>query len=563
MAKFFSKRRLKIAEQIIIVIFFAVIIPMTISGFVINNVNQQSNRAQLREAAVMIANIISEEVDVFQNSIDNELAQISTTLEYYNSPELAEEYLNTIIKNMAFYKELKIIQPSRISEFNKYEENNDYAVFSKELKNGNLLVAVLDLKNLKANLFKTLEQDKRQIYVLSNEDNRLIASVNYEEDIFKSSLEQLPNQLEKDKTIVYGDIKNQPLAYHKKTNPDVTIIVNTTEDVTKHIIDYNRDKILLSILITVLAVFFVVGLYTSYLYINIRQLFKAIIAISKGNYERRIRLLTNIFTPFEIVFLGNEFNRMVSQIHKSYIQLKKKNKELKQLNEFRSNMIDTVSHEFRTPLTSIQGYTSRLLRQDIEIDEETKQKSLKVIKKQAERLKRMIEDILVIPDIEGERLNFELKPVNVSSVIENAIMLVKNDQQKEIINNIENCNTEVLADNDRLEQVFVNLIENAIKYAKEDSPITLDYELRENRIVVSVKNDYDIIPREKLKTLFEKFTRIDDSTTRTTRGTGLGLFIVKGLVESMGGDIRLYSNEECGFCVKVYLSTAVKEEVYE
>ena len=73
----------------------------------------------------------------------------------------------------------------------------------------------------------------------------------------------------------------------------------------------------------------------------------------------------------------------------------------------------------------------------------------------------------------------------------------------------------------------------------------------------------DITDFEKLKTLFEKFTRIDDSTTRTTRGTGLGLFIVKGLVESMGGDIRLYSNEECGFCVKVYLSTAVKEEVYE
>ena len=212
---------------------------------------------------------------------------------------------------------------------------------------------------------------------------------------------QLPKKLQNDKTVLYGNVKNQPLAYHKMTDPEVTIIVNTTEDVTKHTIDYNRDKILLSILITVLVVFFVVGLYTSYLYINIRQLFKAIIAISKGNYERRIRLLTNIFTPFEIVFLGNEFNRMVAQIHKSYIQLKKKNKELKQLNEFRSNMIDTVSHEFRTPLTSIQGYTSRLLRQDIEIDNETKQKSLKIIKKQAERLKRMIEDILVIPDIEG------------------------------------------------------------------------------------------------------------------------------------------------------------------
>ena len=199
--------------------------------------------------------------------------------------------------------------------------------------------------------------------------------------------------------------------------------------------------------------FFVIGLYTSYLYINIRQLFKAIIAISKGNYGRRIRLLTNIFTPFEIVFLSNEFNRMVSQIHKSYIQLKKKNKELKQLNEFRSNMIDTVSHEFRTPLTSIQGYTSRLLRQDIEIDEETKQKSLKIIKKQAERLTRMVEDILVIPDLEKSTFNFDIKPVSLDDTIENAIMLVKNDSQKVIVNNINVANLQVYADSDRLEQV--------------------------------------------------------------------------------------------------------------
>ena len=70
MAKFFSKRRLKIAEQIIIVIFFAVIIPMTISGFVINNINQQSNRAQLKDAAIMIANVVSEEIEVFKNSIE-------------------------------------------------------------------------------------------------------------------------------------------------------------------------------------------------------------------------------------------------------------------------------------------------------------------------------------------------------------------------------------------------------------------------------------------------------------------------------------------------------------
>ena len=562
MAKFFSQRHLKIAEQIIIVIFFAVIIPMSISGIIINNVNQQSNRAQLRAAAVMIANIVSEEIDVFVTSVNNELDQLSTTLDYYNSPQKDEEYLEHTKKNLSFYKILKIIPPEELEIYNKYDLENNYAVFERQLSDGKYLVAVLDIQDLKEKIFKTVSQDKRQIYVLEGENNRLLSSINYTEDIFKASLEQLPAKLEPDKPVIYGDVKNQPLVYLKKTDPDVTIIVNTTEDIKKHTIDYNRDKIILSIIITVLVVFFVVGLYTSYLYINIRQLFKAIIAISKGNYERRIRLLTNIFTPFEIIFLANEFNRMIKQIHKSYIQLKKKNKELKQLNEFRSNMIDTVSHELRTPLTSIQGYTSRLLRQDIEIDEETKQKSLKIIKRQSERLKRMIEDLLVIPDIEGARLNFNLKPVALNSVIENSITLVKNDQNKEIVNNTENCNVEILADNDRIEQVFVNLIENAIKYSKEDSPITIDCEERENRVVISVKNDYDIIPREKLKTLFDKFTRIDDKTTRTTRGTGLGLFIVKGLVEAMNGEIRLYSNEECGFCVKVYMPIAVKEEIY-
>ena len=554
MVQFFSKRRLKIAEQIIIVSFFAVLIPMTVSGLIISNINQQSNRAQLKSAAIMIANIVSEEIDVFEHSINNELSQIIATIEYYKSPEQESTYLNTIIEELPFYHELAVVNEKQLDEYKKYKIQDDYAVFSRKLKDGRFLVAVLDMNNLKTNLFKTLTDDKRQIYVIVEDD--LVATSNYTKEGYEKSLAQLPKKLIEDKATIYGKTKNQPLVYLKKTNPDVTILVNTTEAVTKHAIDYNRDKIILSILITMLTVFFVVGLYTYYLYINIRQLFKAIIAISKGNYERRIRLLTNIFTPFEIVFLGNEFNRMVKQIHKSYIQLKKKNKELKQVNEFRSNMVDTVSHEFRTPLTSILGYTSRLLRQDIKIDDDTRQKSLKIIKKQSERLKRMIEDLLVIPDIEGAKLNVNLTEVPINAVIETSIMLVKNDTNKEIVNNLEDCTLKIIADNDRIEQVFVNLIENAIKYSKEESKITLDYEIKENKLVINVKNDYEIIPREKLKTLFDKFTRVDDKTTRTTRGTGLGLYIVKGLVAAMNGEIRLYSNENCGFCVKVFMPIA-------
>ena len=562
MANFFSKRRLKIVEQIIIVSFFAVFIPLLISGIIINNVNQQSNRAQLRDSAIMIANIVSEEIDVFQRSIENELSQITSTLEYYNSPDKEQEYLDSVMKNLNFYKEIAIAYPSQLDKFNKYNLENDSVVYKKRLRNGKYLVAVLDAKRLRKDIFRTLSEDKRQVYVIHNGTNQLIGAVNYDENVLSSSLAKLPPKLQEDTSVVFGNVKNQPLVYHKKTKPDITIIVNTTEAMTKHAIDYNRDKIILAMLISMLAIFFVVLIYTSYLYTNMRQLFKAIIAISKGNYERRVRLLINFFTPFEIVFLGNEFNRMASQIHKSHIQLKQKNKELKQMDEFRANMIDTVSHEFRTPLTSIQGYTSRLLRQDIEIDEETKQKSLKVIKRQAERLKRMIEDILVIPDIEGTKLNFDIKSVKINSIIESSIMLVKNDAQKEIINNIDGCESEIYADTDRIEQVFVNLIENAIKYSKESSPIILDFEEQEEKVILSVRNDYDIIPKEKLKTLFDKFTRIDDSTTRTTRGTGLGLYIVKGLIEAMDGEISISSTEECGFCVKVSMPKAVKEEVY-
>ena len=557
MVQFFSKRRLKIAEQIIIVSFFAVIIPMTISGIIINNVNQQSTRAQFRDAAILISKIVSQDIDVFEQSINNELNQVISTLDFYKNSVQEQQYLDEIIKSMPFYKELTIVNSKeKLEQFRAYNIQDNYGVFTRELKDGRTLVAILDMETLKKDWFKTLTEDERQIYILDGDTNELFASSKYNQKDFEGIMKQLPKSLKNDTPVVFGNVKNKPLVYLKKTNPSSIIIVNTTEDMKKDTIDYNRDKIILSILITILSVFFVVGLYTSYLYTNIRQLFKAIIAISKGNYERRIRLLTNIFTPFEIVFLGTEFNRMVNQIHKSYVQINKKNKELKQLDEFRSNMIDTVSHEFRTPLTSIQGYTSRLLRQDIEIDEDTRQKSLKIIKRQSERLKRMIEDLLVIPDIEGAKLNFNIVSIPVNTIIENSILLVKNDSGKEIINNVQECSTEILADNDRIEQVFVNLIENAIKYSKDESSITINYELEEKNIIISVQNEYDVIPREKLKTLFEKFRRLDDSTTRTTRGTGLGLYIVKGLVEAMHGEIRLYSNEECGFCVKVYMPIA-------
>ena len=118
----------------------------------------------------------------------------------------------------------------------------------------------------------------------------------------------------------------------------------------------------------------------------------------------------------------------------------------------------------------------------------------------------------------------------------------------------------VIADKGRLEQVFVNLYENAIKYSYPDSPIFVTVEQQDNKAIIEVKNSCDVIPEKKLKTLFEKFVRLDDEMTRTTRGTGLGLFIVKGLIEAMNGTIELSSDEEFGFCATITLNIAEDEE---
>ena len=118
-----------------------------------------------------------------------------------------------------------------------------------------------------------------------------------------------------------------------------------------------------------------------------------------------------------------------------------------------------------------------------------------------------------------------------------------------------------MADKGRLEQVIVNLYENAVKYSYPETDIIVDTYTKDDKAVIVVKNKCDKISRKKLDTLFDKFVRLDSEMTRTTRGTGLGLFIVKGLVEAMNGIIELDSNDEYGFIAKISLNIAGKDNV--
>lgn len=550
------KKRLKIVEQIIIISLIGVLVPSIIAWFIINNVSQHSIRQQLGYSAQMLAKIIENNIFSVINSDQNRLEEIIVAVKRTSNENAQNLLLKDIAVSSRVFNDFEIIHPSEQKDFDaseriQYNTDTDKLWLVEKIHDDKYIKAEINTKAIKDNIFNNiLEEKNRRIYVV-DKTGKLIFSHNYDEEDFKDCKKQLPINLVNNIATRFEEIKNQPRVYLKMDDIGLIVIVNTSEELTESTINKARIKILLSFLAAAAVTIFLTLLYSYYLYRNIRQLFKGIIALSRGNYKRKISLLTNIFTPREIIFLADEFNKMVNEINVSYKKLKQKNKELRLLDGFRSNLVDTVSHELRTPLTSIRGYTSRLLRTDIEIDEETKHKSLLIIKQQSERLSRMIEDLLVIPDIEGAKLNINLERVNILNIVESSIYSVKNIELRVIENNILNDIPDILADKDRLEQVMINLLGNANKYAYPDTPIKLEAVKENDKVIIKVINEADYIDKQTLNTLFDKFIRIDDKTTRTTRGTGLGLYIVKGLVEAMGGSVHLKSTHNNIFSVKI------------
>ncbi len=561
MKKVRTIKRFKIVEQIIAVILLAVLAPMIVSAIIINNVNQHAVRNELQYSALTISESIASNIKTFLASGSDEIDEIVLALKYIKTDYAKDVYLKDLILHSNIFDSIDVKEMKQDIGFGKSDEIiylDEHGQSMKMLKKINdkiYLDANINLNQFKNKVFNIFKEDDRQIYLL-NKDKKLIAAHNYDEKDFNRVTYALPRELKSDDSVIFGKVKNQPLAYFKMEKPEMIIIVNTTHWITKTTINTARYKILAALFLSALFIISVVGLYTYYLYINIRQLFKAIMALSMGNYNRKIRLLTSVFTPYEIIFLADEFNKMIDEINMSYRELKHKNKELKKLDEFRANLVDAVSHEFRTPLTSIKGYTSRLLRQDIKLDEETKQKSLKIIKNQTERLSRMVEDLLVIPDIEGARLKLNKEPVNLLESLNDSLLSVKNHETRVLNIDIPHDFPLVLADNDRLEQILINLIDNAIKYSHENTPVSIASAVEGTKAVIKVTNCSEYIPQEVLNKLFGKFIRVDDKTTRTTRGTGLGLFIVKGLVLAMGGSIELISLPSGEFSVVVKLPLA-------
>jgi two-component system phosphate regulon sensor histidine kinase PhoR len=223
--------------------------------------------------------------------------------------------------------------------------------------------------------------------------------------------------------------------------------------------------------------------------------------------------------------------------------------DIKRLENMRSQFVTNVSHELKTPLTSIKGFAETLKYVE---DEETRKKFLDIIDKESERLSRLINDILVLSKIESDVFGEE-EEFSPNSVIEDVLNMVKSFAESKAVSlKIEENNNQFLYGNiDKFLQLILNLVENGIKYSNPGDEVILKSYSDKGNYVLEVKDTGIGIPKEDLPRIFERFYRVDKA--RKSGGTGLGLAIVKHIVKSFNGEITIKSTVDVGsvFTVKI------------
>ena len=211
----------------------------------------------------------------------------------------------------------------------------------------------------------------------------------------------------------------------------------------------------------------------------------------------------------------------------------------------RRQFVANVSHELRTPLTSIQGYVETLL-EDPSPDKETSREFLGIVLRNATRMNRITEDLLALASVESPDYKLALHPTLASALVKDALnsmggMVVDSGVALEFAGAPESL---VLADSDAMNQVFGNLVENALRYGKAGKRILVGARLLTSEVEFSVQDFGPGIASEHLSRIFERFYRIDKARSRESGGTGLGLAIVKHIVLAHGG--RIWAESELG-----------------
>jgi two-component system phosphate regulon sensor histidine kinase PhoR len=215
---------------------------------------------------------------------------------------------------------------------------------------------------------------------------------------------------------------------------------------------------------------------------------------------------------------------------------------IERLEKMRQEFLSNVSHELRTPLTSILAFVETLEDGALE-DEENNRRFLSVIRKNAQRMHHLIDDILELSSIEAGKIYLEPKPINLSALVEEVFINVsaKAEARKIKLENRIPKDATVFADIIRAEQILTNLVDNAIKFNREAGVVRLRLESLAGRDLIHVQDSGEGISTEHLQRIFERFYRTDRARSREIGGTGLGLAIAKHLARLHGGEISVES----------------------
>lgn len=235
--------------------------------------------------------------------------------------------------------------------------------------------------------------------------------------------------------------------------------------------------------------------------------------------------------------------------------------ELKRLEHVRKDFVANVSHELRTPLTSIKGYLEALL-DGASDDPEKCAQFLKVAQQHADQLNHLITDLLQLSQIESGRYEWKREQIGPENLIRKSVDLIRplaEKKKQELSISADRSLPSITGDSDRLRQVLINLLDNAVKYTPEGGRIAVEAR-RSGDMIEIVVNDTGLgIPKKDLSRIFERFYRADRARSRDLGGTGLGLSIAKHIVEAHGGSIRADSELGKGSTLTLLLPCTVRD----
>ena len=247
--------------------------------------------------------------------------------------------------------------------------------------------------------------------------------------------------------------------------------------------------------------------------------------------------------------------RDVSERKKALLILKNENIRLQELDRKKSEFISIVSHDLRTPLTSIMGFADTLMRKNLNLSEEQKETFIGYIQEESRRLGRLISDFLDLSKIEEGKLELKKRKTKIEQIINKAVgMFEMNKKEIRLITEYEKDMPNLNLDYDKMMQVLQNLLGNAIKYSPVKTKVIISAKKDSDTVIVSIKDEGPGIKNEEKEKIFQKFYRIFGDKDDEILGSGIGLSIAKAIIEMHGGKIWVEDNIDRGSTFKFSLT---------